>query len=245
MKRKTRCTKEKEGKKTVRGVWRVSIPLLMILLTSSVVSVVATAEGEGIPPIPNTFYGDVTLNGDPAPVGTMVSAYIDGNLSGSIEVTVAGKYGSKTNPLSVTGSSTDVGKIITFRVGGVTASETARLYSLPTPVELDLSATGSQDSPPFRGGYEDSPTGGGDYSSGGSGSDPDVNRTEAPTTVQGTPGVSATAATPVETMIPAETQTPIEEREETRWMLPGSGFIPALAGLFLVAYLMIRRDKVK
>jgi len=245
MKRKTRCTKEKEGKKTVRGVWRASIPLLMILLTSSVVSVVATAEGEGIPPIPNTFYGDATLNGDPAPVGTNVSAYIDGKLRGSIEVTVAGKYGSRANPLSVTGNSTDVGKPITFSVGGVTASETATLYSLPTLVELDLSAIGSQDSPPFGGGYEDSPTGGGDYSSGGSGSDPRVNRTEAPTTVQGTPGVSATAATPVETMIPAETQTPIEEREETRWMLPGSGFIPLLAGLFLVAYLMIRRDKVK
>ena len=244
MKRKTRCTKEKEGKKTGRSIWRVSIPLLMILLTSSVVSVVATAEGEGIPPIPNTFYGDVTLNGDPAPVGTMVSAYIDGNLSGSIEVTVAGKYGSRANPLTVTGSSTDVGKTITFMVGGVTASETAKLDSLPTRVELDLSAIGSQDLPSFGGGYEDSPTGGGDYSSGGSGSDPDVNRTEAPTTVQGTPGVSATA-TPVETMIPAETQTPIEVREEARWMLPGSGFIPLLAGLLLVAYLMIRRDKVK
>jgi len=67
---------------------------LALLLTLCAVPVYAN----GIPPLPHFFYGSVTVNGDPARVGTTVEARgtgvatgVDGN---PVTVTTAGIYGT-------------------------------------------------------------------------------------------------------------------------------------------------------
>lgn len=80
------------------------------------------------PPIPVEFYGKVSIDGAPAPVGTTIAAFIDGYECGSITTTTIGMYGSAANfqnRLIVQGRDTDGGKTITFRINGVVAGETA------------------------------------------------------------------------------------------------------------------------
>ena len=94
------------------------------------------------PPPPNKFYGNVSLNGEPAPAGTVIDAHIDGELRGSVEVTTHGRYGDNLNYLVVNGSASDDGKMIEFYVNGVRANETAVWYSMAPPRKLDLSVEG-------------------------------------------------------------------------------------------------------
>jgi len=114
------------------GLIRLSIPtLVMVLLLGTILTVSA------IPIPPNMFYGSVTLNGEPAPVGTNISAYIDGICKGSTEVETAGTYGEY---LSVNGEND---KIITFTVNGVKADETIFWVTNAGPREVELTAAGT------------------------------------------------------------------------------------------------------
>lgn len=45
------------------------------------------------PAPPHAFYGGLTINGEPAPVGAVVEARVDGVLAGVITTTVEGQYG--------------------------------------------------------------------------------------------------------------------------------------------------------
>ncbi|MHC1571364.1 MAG: PGF-pre-PGF domain-containing protein [Methanosarcinales archaeon] len=87
------------------------------------------------PPL-NAFYGNVTLDGEPAPVGIVVSAYVDGLRRGSTVVTTPGRYGD-AGFLNVSGTN---GETITFKINGTEASETATWQMLAPPRELDLTA---------------------------------------------------------------------------------------------------------
>ncbi|OJH49136.1 hypothetical protein [Methanohalophilus portucalensis] len=97
---------------------------------------------EGIPPLPNAFSGNVTLNGNEAPAGTEINAYIDyqndTNPDGSFIVSTPGYY-----KLSVQGNSEDHKKDITFIINNSSAVQTAEfnIYS-PPPLDLDLSTKG-------------------------------------------------------------------------------------------------------
>ena len=101
---------------------------------------------------PNTFCGDVTLNGVPAPLDTNISALIDGVLKGSITVEIAGKYGDfdGLKYLDVSGDDSDDGKTINFMIDGVAAGQTAVWIENAGPRVLDLSAVGTPtgDAPP-------------------------------------------------------------------------------------------------
>jgi len=123
--------KEKRGM-SGRGI----LILVSIMLTASLVAV---AEGPPLPPTPNKFYGAVLIDDEPAPVGTNVSAYIDGTRRGSIEVTVEGRYGDSANYsyLTVNGSEADIGKTITFKVNGVEVGS-AEWKSFAVPRRVDL-----------------------------------------------------------------------------------------------------------
>jgi len=87
------------------------------------------------PPAPHSFYGDLTINGDPAPVGTTVEARGEGvriDIYGNpIVTTEVGKYGS-ANPLGsklyIQGVIAE-GATLTFYVNGVKADQTAQWYS--------------------------------------------------------------------------------------------------------------------
>ncbi|MHC1571362.1 MAG: PGF-CTERM sorting domain-containing protein [Methanosarcinales archaeon] len=126
--------KEKRGM-SGRGI----LILVSILLTASLVAVAQVSSLPPTPPTPNKFYGAVLVDGEPAPVGTNVSAYIDDEPRGSIEVTVEGRYGDRVNHsyLTVNGSEADIGKTITFKVDGVKVGS-AEWKSFAVPRRLDL-----------------------------------------------------------------------------------------------------------
>ncbi|CAD7773142.1 hypothetical protein FHEFKHOI_01341 [Candidatus Methanoperedenaceae archaeon GB50] len=124
--------KEKSGM-SGRGI----LILVSILLTASLVAVAQVSSLPPTPPTPNIFNGTVLVDGEPAPVGTNVSAYIDGELRGSIVVTVEGRYGDNDSYLIVNGSEADIGKMITFKVDGVEVGS-AIWQSFAVPRRLDL-----------------------------------------------------------------------------------------------------------
>jgi len=113
---------------------------LALLLTLCAVPVYAN----GIPPLPHFFYGSVTVNGDPAMVGTKVEARgtgvatgVDGN---PVTVTTAGIYGTSNpfEPRLVVQGDIDKGATITFYISGEPADQTAEWHSGET-TQLNLS----------------------------------------------------------------------------------------------------------
>jgi hypothetical protein len=104
------------------------------------------AYGQEVPPLPHAFYGDVTINGNPAPVGTQVEARGEGVRTGipgnPIVTTEVGKYGS-ADPLGtklvVQGNIAD-GATLTFYVNGVSTGQTATWHSGETS-RKDLAVT--------------------------------------------------------------------------------------------------------
>ncbi|WP_226004696.1 CARDB domain-containing protein [Natrinema salinisoli] len=101
----------------------------MLLVGLSAIAVgggVATALQDGGPDsAPNysdTYIGTVEIDGEPAPVGTTVTAEIDGEQRGSITVEEAGEFGSMDNRLSVSGTANETGTPVTFLVDGEEAT---------------------------------------------------------------------------------------------------------------------------
>ncbi len=111
--------------------------LLSLLLLAASGMAVITAADQPCPP--NLFTGDVALCGENAPSGTVINAYINGELRGSITVDTAGKYGDDLY-LAVNGESSDEDADITFTVAGCNAGQTAKWNAYAAPQELDLSA---------------------------------------------------------------------------------------------------------
>src|ERR671918_1172129 len=91
----------------------------------------AVASAQQVPP--HGFVGTATVNGLPAPVGTPVVAMIGGEQRGTTMVSNNGQYG----PLLVTAGS---GTEITFRIGTLTATETAT-WEQGALESMDLSAS--------------------------------------------------------------------------------------------------------
>ena len=117
-----------------------AISLTVILLMISVVS--------AIPPLPAEFYGNVYVNGNPAPAGTVISAMIGGEMRGSFTTAEVGIYGGSglfDDRLLVSPTEDDISKgitEITFRIGNAAAEQTAQL--LPGESQfLDLSVGGN------------------------------------------------------------------------------------------------------
>lgn len=79
---------------------KVFLALVIAILAASLPMAVALAQEE-LPQLPNTFFGDATdNNGQPAPVGVVVTAVVDRGVAGSekrysLVVTEAGKFGSR------------------------------------------------------------------------------------------------------------------------------------------------------
>ena len=91
--------------------------LLAIAIAATLVSIPAIVSAQEPPP--NRFYGSVTIDGRPAPVGTVVSAWANGQQSATVITTTLGKYPTlEVRRLSP-------GTPITFRVNEVDANETA------------------------------------------------------------------------------------------------------------------------
>jgi hypothetical protein len=101
-----------------------AICIVMIMLTPG-------TSADGPPPIPASFTGTVTVNGEPAQDGTVVSAFIDGAEIANAE-TVNGEYG-----IGVPGSASAT---ITFKIYDTVAATAT--WSSGEFMELDLSAEG-------------------------------------------------------------------------------------------------------
>jgi hypothetical protein len=142
-----------------------SIKTLIIFSTFLVLPVAVFA---AVPQLPHIFYGDITINGNPAPVGTVVIANINGVEKGRITTTVAGKYGGPgayDQKLLVQGDISGSPEII-FTVSDVGASQTAQfesgkvekldlaftITSTPTPTPTPTPAPGGGGGPTTGGG---------------------------------------------------------------------------------------------
>ena len=127
-----------------------------------------------IPGIPHQFYGDVMINGAPAPDGSTVTAKIDG-VEVASTTTSEGRYGYEpifyVEDPDGSPANTRAGKTINFFINGIDTGATA-IFANGETTELDLSITTGGGSP--GGG------GGGGGSSGGGGS----KTTETTTTTQ-------------------------------------------------------------
>lgn len=122
-----------------RKIGMVGVLLSLFLLATSGMAVITTADQ---PCLPNLFKGDVTLCGEAAPSGTVINAYINGELRGNTTVDTAGKYGVDYLYLAVNGESSDENADITFTVAGCNVDQTIKWHSYyEVPIRtLDLSA---------------------------------------------------------------------------------------------------------
>lgn len=119
--------------------------IAMLALTFLSISGVSTALDEQLPlnPPPG-YYGSLTINGQPAPAGTVITAMVGGEERGSITTTGSGFYGDDPGPakLWVRAYQNETGTTVTFYVKGVASEQTAELPGAGIINRADLTFTG-------------------------------------------------------------------------------------------------------
>jgi hypothetical protein len=97
--------------------------------------------GVQVPELPMTIYGNVTLNGSPAPDGLNVTAWDNGRLVGST-TTSGGSYSVVV--CGVAGETCSAGDTISFQLAQLTTSQTAAFNTSTGGVlALNLAFTGT------------------------------------------------------------------------------------------------------
>src|SRR5512138_1963785 len=109
--------------------WIVLVPLFLFIGAVS-----------AVPVLPAEYYGTVTINGNPAPAGTEISALINGSIVGNLVTARAGSYGGTGtfDPRLVVAGTGD-GEPIVFLINGKPADQTG-VYHPGDLRELSLSA---------------------------------------------------------------------------------------------------------
>lgn len=108
---------------------------------------ICTAVSTASPQLPCEFYGPVTINGAPAPVGTVITAYVNNVKQGSIAVKEPGRFGGigtfdeRLIVLSGENDFTGGAPMITFKIGDKVADQTSP-YAPGTSTEISLSSGG-------------------------------------------------------------------------------------------------------
>ncbi len=119
--------------------------LLIGLLLLTLILTGAAAAEDSLPLLPAQYFGTVTVDSQPAPVGLTITAKIGDDPAGSITLTEAGTFGKPGTfgeKLIVTPRSSDsVGKPVTFWIGNANATETVVLESGDAQ-KITLSFTG-------------------------------------------------------------------------------------------------------
>lgn len=177
------------------------ILVLLLLLTLA-------APASAFPLLPAEFSGTVTIDGSPAPAGTIITARIDGRDCGSFALTAAGVFGGDAlfdDRLSVGGEDTDAQKTITFLVNGVAAGTAVYIPGASTTIALAVT-TGT-----VSGGSSGSSSGGGSGSGSGPSTTPTPTVTVTEPTGSGTNGADEEGAVGQETPAPAATTAPLTE----------------------------------
>lgn len=94
----------------------------LIVLLCAFMAIPASAA----PTIPDEFWGEITIGGEPAPAGTEITAKVNWNECGSITTNNVGSYGTTGNygvRLEVKADENCIGKTITFWVKDVQADQ--------------------------------------------------------------------------------------------------------------------------
>lgn len=114
--------------------------VLALLTVIALLLVPTLAIAQAQPGLPCRFMGTVTLNGQTAPDGTVVSAFIGGAQVGSDAQVSNGQY-----KLDI--SDRTEGDVVTFKVDGIDANETGE-WAYGVPTTLDLTAGEDTGVPP-------------------------------------------------------------------------------------------------
>ena len=120
--------------------------LLIAIVSLLVMSIPAIVSGQGIPPPPNRFYGEVTIDGQPAPAGTKIEVFANDELNASYTVHTVGSYGLR--PFFEV-SQLVPGTQVIFRVNGNEADQTAQwAQGVTTRLNLTASSVAQPTEPP-------------------------------------------------------------------------------------------------
>jgi hypothetical protein len=119
------------GRRAGRPVGALGLLLALVLLIG--VLPAYAQDGEGPPQLPHYFGGTVSTSKGPVPQGTVVGAFLEGVSAANTTVTAQSTY-----ELLVPGEYGDDGKIVSFKVGGVQASQTAPWVSGQIDQTFDL-----------------------------------------------------------------------------------------------------------
>lgn len=152
--------------------------MLKFIAALSLILLPVSASAQTVPDFPMAFWGAVTLNGSPAPVGTVVNAYYGSTLAGTATVQEAGVYGytesTKQKLIVGSGSSTITFKVQSsgFNGGTETTGDTTQThpgFTAGETIQKDLAFTYTPPAPPpaTGGGGSPAPSGGGGGGGGG------------------------------------------------------------------------------
>lgn len=111
-----------------------------VVLLLACVCVGSVTAAEEIPPFPVQVWGTVTIYGDPAPAGSIITAKIGDKVLQSFILSEEGKMGEGGtfgDKFVLTGTSDDVNKVISFWMGTTQATETI-IFSPGEVYELSL-----------------------------------------------------------------------------------------------------------
>jgi len=120
---------------------RRSLSIILVVLLLILVLPASVSAQEGVPQLPARYWGAVTVYKQGAgevgaPIGTVITALVDGVEQGSITVTEPGKYGSLYSKLTVQGDISPL-SLVEFYVNGFKASPTAEFQN-DHPEQINL-----------------------------------------------------------------------------------------------------------
>ena len=129
-----------------RGAGRLvgALGLLLALVLLAGILPAYGADDDMPPAIPHYFAGTVSTSNGPVPEGTVVEALRDGVYVTDTTVTINSTY-----ELVVPGEYSDQGKIVSFTVAGVQASQTAAWVSGQIDYDFNLTISALPDGNPF------------------------------------------------------------------------------------------------
>jgi len=130
------------GRRAGRLVGALGLLLALVLLVS--VLPAYAADDEFPPQLPHYFAGTVSTSKGLVPAGTVVEAWVEGVKAGNATVTAQSTY-----EFLVPGEYGDEGKIVSFTVAGVQASQTATWVSGGIDNNFNLTISALPDGNPF------------------------------------------------------------------------------------------------
>jgi hypothetical protein len=128
---------DRRGQRAERLVGALGLLLALVLLVG-VLPTYAQDDDEMPPRLPHYFAGTVSSSTGPVAEGTVVEAFLDGVKDAETVVTAQHTY-----EILVPGDYDDDGKLISFTVGGVQASQTTTWVSGQVDYDFDLTIASS------------------------------------------------------------------------------------------------------